>query len=112
MKVCNVERQVVVPINEGKKIKYYVHNKQLFNILHEIYLSIRHGGRSRMEHKLNNKYKNITREAFIYTYIYTWTCANHAKKKGNIIKKGLVVKPIILKEMNSRCQIDLIDMQA
>jgi len=34
MKACNVER-LVVPINEGNQIKYYVHNEELFNILHE-----------------------------------------------------------------------------
>lgn len=28
------------------------------------------------------------------------------------MKKGLVVKPIIHSEMNSRCQVDLIDMQS
>jgi len=28
------------------------------------------------------------------------------------VKKGLMVKLIISKEINSRCQIDLIDMQA
>lgn len=28
------------------------------------------------------------------------------------VRKNLVVKPILSKEMNSRCQLDLIDMQA
>jgi hypothetical protein len=27
-------------------------------------------------------------------------------------KKGIVVKPILHNEMNSRCQVDLIDMQS
>lgn len=107
MRVCNVEK-LVVPINEGNQIKYYVHNEELFNILHETHLSIGHGGRSRMEHELNIKYKNITREAIM---LYLNLCES-CQKKGSTIKKGLVVKPIISKEMNSRCQIDLIDMQA
>ncbi|KAF0759130.1 KRAB-A domain-containing protein 2-like [Aphis craccivora] len=34
------------------------------------------------------------------------------ERKGNTAKKGLMVKPIISSEMNSRCQIDFIDMQA
>ncbi|XP_008189275.1 KRAB-A domain-containing protein 2-like, partial [Acyrthosiphon pisum] len=34
------------------------------------------------------------------------------ERKGKTVKKGLVVKPIISSEMNSRCQVDLIDMQA
>lgn len=33
-------------------------------------------------------------------------------KKGSTTKKGLVVRPILSSEMNSRCQVDLIDMQA
>jgi hypothetical protein len=36
---------------------------------------------------------------------------NHVREKVKL-KKGLVVKPIISSEMNSRCQVDLIDMQA
>ncbi|XP_060876491.1 KRAB-A domain-containing protein 2-like [Metopolophium dirhodum] len=33
-------------------------------------------------------------------------------QKGSTAKKGLVVKPIISNELNSRCQFDLVDMQA
>jgi len=29
-----------------------------------------------------------------------------------ILNRGLTVKPVILTEMNSLCQVDLIDMQA
>jgi IS30 family transposase len=61
-----------------------------------------------MEHELNNKYKNITREAIMLYHNLCESC----QKKGSTIKKGLVVKPIISKEINSRCQIDLIDMHA
>ena len=35
---------------------------------------------------------------------------NHARKKT--LKKGFVVKPILHNEMNSRCQVDLVDMQS
>ena len=34
------------------------------------------------------------------------------QKKQKTLKKGLVVKPILHNEMNSRCQVDLIDMQS
>ena len=33
-------------------------------------------------------------------------------KKGRTAKKGLVVKPIISEDRNSRCEIDLIDLQS
>ena len=32
--------------------------------------------------------------------------------KHNAPKKGIVVKPMISSELNSRCQIDLIDLQS
>lgn len=34
----------------------------------------------------------------------------HTKQK--ITKKGVEIKPIINCELNSRCQVDLVDMQA
>lgn len=34
------------------------------------------------------------------------------RKKVSTVKKGLVVKPIVSKEINFRCQIDLIGIQA
>jgi transposase InsO family protein len=37
---------------------------------------------------------------------------NHARKNKKTQKKRIVVKPILHNEMNSRCQVDLIDMQS
>ncbi|XP_060842993.1 KRAB-A domain-containing protein 2-like [Rhopalosiphum padi] len=61
-----------------------------------------------MEYELNLKYKNITRETIM---IFLNLC-DHCQKKGSTVKKGLVVKPILSSELNSRCQVDLIEMQA
>ena len=33
-------------------------------------------------------------------------------KKSKVTKKGLVVKPVVFSDMNSRAQVDLIDMQS
>ena len=33
-------------------------------------------------------------------------------KKSKVSKKGLMMKPMILSEMNSRAQVDLVDMQS
>ena len=33
-------------------------------------------------------------------------------KKSKVTKKGLVVKPMVFSDMNSRAQVDLIDMQS
>jgi len=61
-----------------------------------------------MEHEVNTKYKNITRDMII---LYFNSCES-CQKNGSTAKKGLVVKPIISSDINSRCQIGLIDMQA
>jgi hypothetical protein len=60
-----------------------------------------------MEAEINKKYCNVTRTAI---QIYLSLCEQcQGKKKMNM--KGLVVAPILSNHMNSRCQIDLIDMQ-
>jgi len=101
--------KLIVPVsNEGNDLKYHVFIEELFNIIHDTHLTIGHGGRNHMEYELNKKYKNITRESIM---LYLNLCIS-CQKKGSTAKKGLVVKPMITNELNLRCQIDLIDMQA
>jgi hypothetical protein len=75
LKVSDVNK-LIVPVSENNKIKYYVH------------LSIGHGGRNRMEHEVNTKYKNITRDIIMP---YLNSCES-CKRKGSTVKKGLVVQ--------------------
>ncbi|XP_050058504.1 SCAN domain-containing protein 3-like [Aphis gossypii] len=58
--------------------------------------------------ELGNKYKNITRND-IETFLHFCEPCQQ-KQKGS--KKGVVVKPIISSDFNSRCQVDLIDFQS
>ena len=81
---------------------------KFFDIIHETHISNGHGGRNRMMKELKGKYKNITVELIV---IYLNLC-EPCQKKLSISKKGLVVKLIKSNEFNSRCQIDLIDMQS
>ncbi|KAF4013624.1 hypothetical protein G4228_005135, partial [Cervus hanglu yarkandensis] len=90
---------------ETDKIRYYLHSEDLFDILHDTHLSIGHGGRTRMEKELQAKYKNITKEVIM---LYLALC-KPCQQKNSKLKKVLTSKPI--KEVNSRCQVDLIDMQ-
>ncbi|XP_004441803.1 PREDICTED: SCAN domain-containing protein 3 [Ceratotherium simum simum] len=90
---------------ETDKIRYYLHSEDLFDILHDTHLSIGHGGRTRMEKELQAKYKNITKEVIM---LYLTLC-KPCQQKNSKLKKVLTSKPI--KEVNSRCQVDLIDMQ-
>jgi hypothetical protein len=75
LKVSNVNK-LIVPVYENNKIKYYIH------------LSIGHGGRNRMEHEINTKYKNIIRDIIM---LHLNSCES-CKRKGSSAKKGLVVQ--------------------
>lgn len=108
VEIGNVQKLVVPIKNERDPIIYYTYIEEVFDIIHESHLSIGHGGRNRMMAELKSKYKNITIE-LINTYL---NLCEPCQKKMSIPKKGLVVKPIKSNEFNSRCQVDLIDMQS
>ncbi|XP_048655889.1 SCAN domain-containing protein 3 isoform X2 [Marmota marmota marmota] len=99
------KEKLIEAINgETDKIRYYLHSEDLFDILHDTHLSIGHGGRTRMEKELQAKYKNITKEVIM---LYLTLC-KPCQQKNSKLKKVLTSK---IKEVNSRCQVDLIDMQ-
>ena len=54
------------------------------------------------------KYKNITAESIMLYLSFCVPCF----KKSKVPKKGLVNKPMLFSEMNSRAQVGLIDMQS
>ena len=58
--------------------------------------------------ELNRKYKNVT-VGSIVTYL---RLCELCQKKQETLNNGIVVKPILHDETNSRCQVDLIDMQS
>jgi hypothetical protein len=74
LKVSDVNT-IIISVSENNKIKYYVH------------LSIGHGGRNKMKHEVNTKYKNIIRDIIM---LYLNSCES-CKKKGITAKKGLMV---------------------
>jgi len=86
----------------GKKaeVLYYVTFDELFNVIHEAHIALDHAGRTRMIKKLNRKYKNVTVESIVTYFRLCEPC------------KKNVVTNILHNEMNSRCQVDLIDMQS
>ncbi|KAL4136213.1 hypothetical protein QTP88_007766 [Uroleucon formosanum] len=58
--------------------------------------------------ELDKKYKNIT-QADVKLYLNLCIPCQQKKKSQ---KKGIVVKPMVFNNLNSRCQIDLIDFQS
>ncbi|XP_035219509.1 KRAB-A domain-containing protein 2-like [Stegodyphus dumicola] len=103
------KEKLIVPVTEDNSvILYYVHTEELFDSLHDIHLKIGHGDSIRMEKELQTKYKNVTKEIIT---LYLRLCKPCQTKLSNP-KRVLVSKPLIFKEFNSRCQVDLIDMQS
>lgn len=103
------EEKLIVPISSEKDdVVHYVRYEELFSIIHDTHINTGHGGRTRTLKEASRKYKNITTESVV---IYLRLC-EPCQKKQKVMTKGLVVKPIVHSEMNSRAQIDLIDMQS
>jgi hypothetical protein len=103
------EEKLIVPLKPGEtNIQYYVTNDELFNILSETHIRTGHGGRTRMLKELQVRYKNITYEVIM---LYLNLC-KQCQMKHSAPKKGIVVKPMVSSELNSRCQVDLIDLQS
>ena len=61
-----------------------------------------------MEGELKKKYCNVTRQVI---NLYLALC-EQCQLKEKTMKRGLVERPILSHYMNSRCQVDLIDMQS
>ncbi|XP_014614543.1 PREDICTED: KRAB-A domain-containing protein 2-like [Polistes canadensis] len=91
----------------SKPILFFVHQEELFDILHSTHLNIGHGGRNRMIEELHRKYFNITRETVM---IYLSLC-NFCQNKSITPKRNLVTGPVLHSTCFSRAQIDIIDMQ-
>lgn len=108
--IGDVEK-LIIPVSRSVEntdnLKYYVKNEEMFDVLHEIHVSIGHGGRNRMIVESKKKYANITQDVIL---LYLRLC-KPCQMKQKSTRKGLVVKPILSNELNSRCQVDLIDMQ-
>lgn len=89
-------------------MKYFVHNGEIFEILKSAHIETGHGGLHKMHNAVKSKYVNISRQIIQLFLSHCETCA----KKRAHPKKGVVVKPMVFNEVNSRGQVDLIDMQS
>ena len=81
--------------------------EDIFGVIHDTHLEIGNGGQNRMIKETQAKYKNITAESIM---LYLSLCVPFLKKIESS-KKGLVIKPMIFSEMDSRAQVDLTDMR-
>lgn len=106
----NGSSKLVVPDNgvAPENLQYYVHDTDVFDILYDVHVNCGHGGRDKLVAKLHSQYKNITREIIVMFL----KCCEICQMKAKTQKKGLVIKPILSNEFNSRAQVDLIDLQS
>jgi len=80
-----------------------------YDIIKRAHIATGYGGRDRMKCNLGAKYANITKEALELFKSYCITCQEKRKRNKTA---GIVVKPLLSSEFNSRRQVDLVDMQS
>ena len=105
----DIQRLVKKRKRESGLILYYVCAKEMYSIIQKAHIATGHGGRDKMLKELSKRYANITREV---VGLYKEFCEECQLKKRKIASKGLVVRPLISKDFNSRGQVDLVDMQS
>jgi hypothetical protein len=71
----------------------------MFNVVQKIHIATGHGGRDKMIKEVNKKYANVSIEAL---KPFKEICEECQLKKRKLASKGLVVKPIVSKEFDSR----------
>lgn len=106
--VGGIEKLIKPIIENDSNVLYYVTVDELFDVIQTAHLAVRHGGRNKIMAELKAKYCNVTTEA-VMTYLSL--CKNRQIKQCNP-KIGFVTKPILHSALNSRAQIDIIDMQS
>lgn len=94
--------------SKSHPVRYVVSTDEMFEALLTDHHATGHGGRDRMWAKLLPKNSSFTEETI---NIFTSLCESCQAKKSKI-RRVFGVKPILQKELNSRCQVDLIDLQS
>jgi hypothetical protein len=93
---------------DNDDIKYFVLIEETYDIIKKAHLALNHAGRDKMQKEINRKYANITLNCI---NLYKSVCEECQLRRKNP-SKGVVVKPIVSKDFNSRGQVDLVDMQS
>ena len=96
-------------LKEDDPILYFVANEHLFEKIEKIHIQQGHGGVNKTLQHVKKQYHNITQDA---VKLYIEFCETCQKNRSRAKSKSVVVKPIRSSHFNSRCQVDLIDMQS
>ena len=108
VKTCFNGQEIKTLLHKTSR-KPFVRLEDIFRVLSEKHVSSTgHGGMEILYKEVSTEYANITVKQVKY---FIESCSTCYLKKSKL-KKGIVVKPIVTKDFNSRCQVDLIDMQS
>lgn len=90
------EEKLIFLVVKDNAIKNYVHSEKLFDIIYQVHLLIGYGDRNRMEHEINMKFKNITRDSIMLYSKYCGSCKKKVQlrkhKSSNLLYLVIMVK--------------------
>ena len=86
----------------------FVCAEDVFDAIDAIHRATGHGGRTIIYKETSKKYANVSKSQI---ELYLQFCESCQMKKCTV-RKSVTVKPIVSNSMNSRAQVDLIDMQS
>lgn len=100
----NGNTKLIYPVRDQEGIRYYVFNEEkLFGIHNEMHIFTGFRGRDLLIGQLEGKFQNVTIKVCLTIGQLVEPCVQKLKHD----KKGLVVKPLLSKEVNSQCQVTL-----
>ncbi|XP_070180796.1 KRAB-A domain-containing protein 2-like [Littorina saxatilis] len=105
IEVAHFQRLILAGSNPAR---YFVALEDVYNVIKEAHAACGNGDEKLMEKELHKKYANVTRQQI---KIFLALCQNCTLKKAKL-NKGVVVRPILSNNFNSRGQVDLIDFQS
>ncbi|XP_014231687.1 KRAB-A domain-containing protein 2-like [Trichogramma pretiosum] len=95
----NDTNKLIAKCKDDAALKYYVPLEDMYDLLQKAHVSTGHGARDRLLKETSMKYANVTREL---VNLFLSMCQSCQQKKIKR-RRGLVSKPILLEEMNTRC---------
>lgn len=85
-----------------------VKKSEIFDRINDIHIALGHAGRDKLVAEINKKYFNISYKV-VNAYLATCTTCDEKRSRP---RKGIVVKPILTDDINSRAQVDLISYES
>ncbi|KAK3913051.1 KRAB-A domain-containing protein 2 [Frankliniella fusca] len=98
--------RLTTPEDDPRLMRYFVPIEEMLDAVFDAHIQAGHGGNSRTYKEVCQHHSRSVCHA-----MFVAMCEKCAYKQKST-KKGIVLKPIIHSQMNSRCQVDLIDVQS